>query len=1161
MAAKKAARARSAGRDVPLATRAIETLLCNPQAFGDIDRAYPRFADAWSIELPDLTSLPKPTGRKRRTRFCIATEDIVGPVRNGGIGTTYAALAAMLAAQGHDITILYLKGEEVENETVGYWIDHYAAQGVTFVPVPNYAQIEDIVTNSDQWMRPIYNMYRWLIDNPMDVVHVSEWRGSAFMCLTAKRQGIAFSDTLFIVKTSSPWLWNRMYGSFSIDRLGDLAKTLAERRSVELADMAIGGSAHLLRWMASQGYVLPRGRAFVQPNVVSFAHLKDLVARRSRRPGRRIPIDEIVFFGRLEARKGLLTFCHAVRRLMKLGHELPPRITFMGKPGARLAMRPHQTVLDYIEEETVDWPTQVSVITDYQQHDAIGYLLDGARLAVMPSTIENSSLAVYEAAICHIPFIASDTGGTPELLAPRDRKLVLCDAHPIPLATKLAEAIDKGGYVAAASFDNDRNLEVWAGFHDALTRGLRELLIKRASPKPAGGTKAASVDVALFSRGEADRLERTLDSLLAQKKRAKRVLIAVDAENEAAATAMASDAARARGLDAEVLGTLDYDAGYALNEAARHSRADYIAFLEAGSTLEPDALDTLVQVARRRSADVLTWHHRRIVATGDDQLVTEMIGGPAETLFLEDPQDLPLFVRRRAFEKLKGFEIDFRVPLHEREFASKAIVSGLVCETVPAILGTVPGRNPALMERECYDTHAGQFRILRPYLAALPLAMREVILASVGLQRRLQKRSKPKAAPSTRKAPTATSRPLPAASPAPAPPAPSAAAAGSTGKTRNDNAGDRRAVGPYLTKLRLAMRRIVPAAPGDGKQASGNGSAARPDDQPASRTGLALPPPPASMSAVEMDDETEEGPVNLRPARTDTQDVLIALTGEMAARRTWRLVSMRHNVKGLPDRHGWRSDPRVKAIMDDPSQTGSLPRHLRLFSGWAGPEPGAGERYAGRVLDVVQGAVVGWIADLKAPEIPVAIEVRVDGRRVARVAANLDLPSVYQISNLASGHGFHVPLFGGVVSRLIKTAQQARVDVLTYDGAVLARGLEARRPGQRLRDSGFQGYLDAVSDATVRGWVWRPDEPEKRFDVTIYLDGRFYTRARADIFRADLVDHGIGKGDYAFSLRIPQRFRDSDVHQIDVLIAETGLALQGSPLTINRQGASRAAAR
>ena len=1090
-------------------------------------------------------------------------------MRNGGIGSTYAALAAMLAAQGHDITILYLKGEEVENETIGHWIDHYAAQGVTFVPVTNYAQAGDIVTNSDQWMRPVYNMYRWLIDNPMDVVHVSEWRGSAFMCLTAKRQGIAFPDTLFIVKTSSPWLWNRMYGSSSIDRLGDLAKTLAERRSVELADMAIGGSAHLMRWMASQGYVLPRGRCFVQPNVVSFAHLEDLIARRNLKPGRRIPIDEIVFFGRLEARKGLLTFCHAVRRLMKLGHALPEKITFMGKPGARLAVRPHQTVLDYIEEETADWPTQVSILTDYQQHDAIGYLLDGARLAVMPSTIENSSLAVYEAAICHIPFIASNAGGTPELLAARDAKRVLCDAHPIPLAQQLAEAIDKGGYVAAASFDNKRNLEVWAGFNDALARGLREILIKRASPKAAGKVRAASVDIALFSRGDAQRLERTLNSLKAQKKRPKRVLIAVDAEDEAAAAEMARAAATARGLDFEVLTALDYDAGYALNEAARRSRADYIVFLEDGSTLEPDALDILAQVARRRPADVLTWHHRRISEAegGNGELVTEMIGGPAETLFLEHPQDLPLFVRRGAFETLKGFEVDYRVPLHERELVSKAIVSGLTCETVPAVLGTVPERDPAQMERECFDTSAGEFRILRPYLAALPLAMREVVLATIGLQRRLQKRPGRAAASVAKKPPVPAPRPAHAPSKAPPGIAASAsinggtAAAARASESYRDGAGGSPAIAPYLARLRLAMRKIVPGASAPERPAKSTvpaGEHAGADKQQAApRPQRSDAAAPRAEPSPKLNGEDAAAPVGLKAADTDARHVLIKLTDEMAAGRAWQLASMKQETGGVSGHYGWRADRRVEAIVDDPSQTGSLPRHLRLFSGWAGPEARDGERYAGRVLDIVHGAVIGWIADRKQPRTPVPVEVRVDGRPIARVAASLDLPSVYQVSDLANGHGFRVPLFNGIVSRLVKTARPVRVDVLTADGTVLAQGLEARRPGRSPRGTGFQGYLDAVSDATVRGWVWRPAEPERRFDVTIYLDGRFYTRVRADIFRADLADHGIGKGDYAYSLRIPQRFRDSDMHQVDVLIADTGLALQGSPLTINRQGASR----
>ena len=37
--------------------------------------------------------------------------------------------------------------------------------------------------------------------------------------------------------------------------------------------MVIGGSAHLLSFMESAGYVLPAGRVFVQPNIVDFSFL------------------------------------------------------------------------------------------------------------------------------------------------------------------------------------------------------------------------------------------------------------------------------------------------------------------------------------------------------------------------------------------------------------------------------------------------------------------------------------------------------------------------------------------------------------------------------------------------------------------------------------------------------------------------------------------------------------------------------------------------------------------------------------------------------------------------------------------------------------------------------------------------------------------------
>ena len=331
----------------------IERYLCGPAAEGRIDHLPSRRTDAWQLDLPGLDSLLHDNAAQadagQRLRICIATEQITGPVRNGGIGSTYANLALMLAEQGFDVTVLYLRGEQVETQTIGHWVSHYARKGVRLVPAPDYASAERFASNADRWLRVPYNMMRWLIDNPMDVVHVSEWRGTGYLCLLAKRQGWAFARTLFVVKTSSPWMWNRLYGGHMLDRADDLVKNYAERRSVELGDVVVGGSLHLLRWMASQGYALPEGRAFVQPNVATFTSLEPLRRARTLTPGTRTPIDELVFFGRLEVRKGLFIFCQAIRRLLRKGVPLPRRITFMGKPGGRLPSHPELETPDYIQ--------------------------------------------------------------------------------------------------------------------------------------------------------------------------------------------------------------------------------------------------------------------------------------------------------------------------------------------------------------------------------------------------------------------------------------------------------------------------------------------------------------------------------------------------------------------------------------------------------------------------------------------------------------------------------------------------------------------------------------------------------------------------------------------------------------------------------------------
>jgi hypothetical protein len=260
----------------------------------------PQLKKLEDVRFPGISSISAVQQHTARPlSVCIATEDIVGPVRNGGIGTTYTHLSFLLAEAGHNVTILYLRGSDSADHSIDYWIEWYREHGVRFVPLD---PPQDITSPASRWLAPMVALYDRLKAEHFDLVHVSEWRGSAYYSLLAKKQGLAFRNTLFCVKASSPYLWNRQYMLGPIDDVSQLVKIFAERRSIELADIVIGGSQHLLNWMITNGYQLPKGRTFVQPNVMVPANIDPDLLRDRLEPGTRVPIKEIVFFGWRDAK-------------------------------------------------------------------------------------------------------------------------------------------------------------------------------------------------------------------------------------------------------------------------------------------------------------------------------------------------------------------------------------------------------------------------------------------------------------------------------------------------------------------------------------------------------------------------------------------------------------------------------------------------------------------------------------------------------------------------------------------------------------------------------------------------------------------------------------------------------------------------------------------
>ena len=223
-----------------------------------------------TTEIPTLvTDLATDTDRDAATvattkRICIATPDILGPIKNGGIGTAYHHLARLLADGGHEVVIAYVNANANDARAMAATRALYAEYGVGFEPIaPRPAAPSPL----QRVTAPTWSLLEWLRvqDPPFDIVHTSDWHGLCYGPLLAKSLGAAFGTTHFVIHGHGPTLWNVEGNQQLMATEHELGWVFMERRSVELADTVTCGSAHLLGWMRDAGYALP-ARSFVWPN-------------------------------------------------------------------------------------------------------------------------------------------------------------------------------------------------------------------------------------------------------------------------------------------------------------------------------------------------------------------------------------------------------------------------------------------------------------------------------------------------------------------------------------------------------------------------------------------------------------------------------------------------------------------------------------------------------------------------------------------------------------------------------------------------------------------------------------------------------------------------------------------------------------------------------
>ncbi|MBU0796380.1 MAG: glycosyltransferase family 4 protein [Alphaproteobacteria bacterium] len=389
--------------------------------------------------MSSAAALPYSDQPAQKRRVAIITAEILGPVRNGGIATAYTGLAEALAAEGHAVDILFVDLTNAAADGSDGWVNHYATQGISLSCLPGSGDLVALSQAAAEWLR----------GRNADIAHFHDWLGLGAAAIAEKRAGKAFFDTLLVVGTHGPSAWAAEGNAVALDPGIDHQ----ERRSVALADVLVSPSAYLLDWFRARGWDLPR-QYHVQQNL--------LPGRADLPPPRQtLAVRELVFFGRLERRKGVVLFCDALDLLATRGKLAGLSVTLLG----RTAPVDGQDGLTYARHRAQHWGLPVTAIGDRDTAAALAYLKEGNRLAVIPSLIENSPCTVLECLLDGIPFLAADVGGVAELIAPDDRASLLFAAQAEALAGRLEQVLTSGAMTGAPAIPQAIVRQGWTNWH------------------------------------------------------------------------------------------------------------------------------------------------------------------------------------------------------------------------------------------------------------------------------------------------------------------------------------------------------------------------------------------------------------------------------------------------------------------------------------------------------------------------------------------------------------------------------------------------------------------------------------------------------------------------------------------------------------------------
>ena len=570
--------------------------------------------------------------------------------------------------------------------------------------------------------KPAYDLFEFLKNRTFDEVHCLDHNGLAYYPTQAKQLGLYFLDTVFAVHVVGGTIFRTEAEDNLLDDIGAMMDDLLERGSLERADAIFVHDPKAWHWYSDKIEVSSDARVYdlAWPQTAQWDSEPILTDPDTTQA--------IVYCGPLGTDGGLPLFCDTVgRALPKI--ERPIEVFFVGSPQAIGGM----DAVSYIRLRSAKWGVPVTIKREFSIMEEFAYLFD-LQGVVVSNTTRREGLRARLIASSGLQVLQVK----PALTVQQQPSREVCPPNPGRIAQVMVEMLS--AQTVNRSQCSPELLEIWRVGRPHLPD------LEDVAPSPTlrtPGRNEPKVSVCLTHYCRPHKLRSALASLRTQTYKNFEVIVVDDGSPD---SEVQSELAKIR-QEIEPLGWRllvqeNRYLGAARNYGASHATGDYLLFMDDDNIAKPNEISTLVAVAQRTGANIVTTFYDAFETDSDldsetppKMRFTPFGADPVLGVFTNCFGDANALYSCKVFDQLGGFTEDYGITHEDWELFCRASLAGVKMVCVPESLFWYRVDHNGMFRGQRTQLHksANLRRHIRPYLEKLPYYQAKLVQLAQGL--------------------------------------------------------------------------------------------------------------------------------------------------------------------------------------------------------------------------------------------------------------------------------------------------------------------------------------------------------------------------------------------------------------------------------------------